>query len=192
MATARILGLSGNITKPSRTSSLVHHLLDSSARQVEASTSLVEIADLIPDFADLLGPSANSTAAWDVIQTIEAADALVVASPVYKASYTGGLKYLLDFLTPDALAGKPVMIAATGGSANHALVTEHLLRPLFGFFNAQVTPTTVYALESDFDGYRLASAAIEARAARATAEFARAIAIRQGVPLRQASPALSS
>ena len=68
---------------------------------------------------------------------------------------TGALKHLFDLVDHRTFAGKPVALAATGGSLMHGLVTEHQLRPLFGFLNAPTLPTTVYAVESDFDDYRV-------------------------------------
>ena len=65
-----------------------------------------------------------------LIRALEAADLIVVGTPVYRASYTGALKHVFDLLHKDSLAGKPAVLAATGGSALHGLVTEHQLRPL--------------------------------------------------------------
>ncbi len=105
------------------------------------------------------------------VETILHADALVVASPVYKGSYSGLFKHLFDLIDPSALAGKPVLLAATGGGDRHALVIEHHLRPLFGFFEAQTLPSGVYASESDFTDGRPASAALLARLDRAVGQF---------------------
>ncbi|WP_342665157.1 NAD(P)H-dependent oxidoreductase [Kaistia granuli] len=89
--------------------------------------------------------------ARQAFEAILDADALVVASPVYKGSYLGLFKHLFDLIDPKQLAGKPVILGATGGSERHALVIEHQLRPLFGFFNTQIVPTGLYATEKDFD-----------------------------------------
>ncbi|MGH1555623.1 NAD(P)H-dependent oxidoreductase [Streptomyces sp. L7] len=59
------------------------------------------------------------------------ADGLIVVTPVFSASYGGLFKSFFDVLDKDALAGKPLLIAATGGSARHSLVLDHALRPLF-------------------------------------------------------------
>ena len=83
-------------------------------------------------------------------QRIEGADLLIVASPVYRASFTGLFKHLFDFVGQYALVDKPVLMAATGGSDRHALIIEHQFRPLFGFFQALTLPIGVYANDSDF------------------------------------------
>jgi FMN reductase len=91
------------------------------------------------------------------LQRIEAADLLVVATPVYRASFTGLFKHLFDFVGQYALLGTPVLLAATGGSERHGLVIEHQLRPLFAFFQAITLPVGVYAHDGDFTDYRISS-----------------------------------
>ncbi|MDL5351627.1 NAD(P)H-dependent oxidoreductase [Microbacterium sp. zg-YB36] len=81
---------------------------------------------------------------------------------VYRASFTGLFKHLFDFVEQYALVGTPVLVAATGGD-RHALMLEHQLRPLFGFFQALTLPVGVYASAADFDGYVLRSPAVHAR-----------------------------
>ena len=100
------------------------------------------------------------------------ADLLVAASPVYKGSYTGLFKHLLDLLEPGCLAGKPVLLAATGGGDRHALVIEHQLRPLFGFFEAATLGTGIYAAERDFTDGAPRSEALFERLERAIEQFA--------------------
>ena len=117
-------------------------------------------------FSDL---DAEARAAVDLM--IEA-DGLVLASPVYKGSYGGLFKHLLDLLDPLSLAGKPVLLGATGGGPRHALVIEHQLRPLLGFFEAQTLATGIYACDADFRDGRLASEALIERLDRAVGQFA--------------------
>lgn len=101
-----------------------------------------------------------------------AADALVVGSPVYKGSYTGLFKHLFDLVDPAALAGKPILLGATGGGDRHALVIEHQMRPLFGFFEAATIPTGVYAGAADLVDGRPASPALLDRLDRAVGQLA--------------------
>ncbi|WP_425277480.1 NAD(P)H-dependent oxidoreductase [Methylobacterium nodulans] len=112
------------------------------------------------------GPSTPSGPA------IEGADGLIVGSPVYKGSYSGLFKHVIDFLAPEALAGKPVAIAATGGGARHALMVEHQLRPLFGFFTAHVAPTAVYAGEAEIQDGVVTDPGVAARVVAAATELA--------------------
>ena len=71
-------------------------------------------------------------------------------TPIFTASYSGLFKSFFDVLDQDALAGKPVLIAATGGTARHSLALEHALRPMFTYLRAVVAPTAVYAASEDW------------------------------------------
>jgi FMN reductase len=86
------------------------------------------------------------------IRLVEKADLLVAATPVFRASYSGMFKHFFDLVDQYGLANKPVVLVATGGSDRHALVIEHALRPLFGFFQAATAPVGFYANAGDFEG----------------------------------------
>jgi FMN reductase len=171
MSGLSIVGVAGNITRPSRTSALVSALLAEIRSLSSAQTRLLELADVGPHLFDSFAPERQSSEARSAIQAIETADALVVGTPVFKGSFSGAFKHLFDLVRPNALAGKLVLLTATGGSAMHGLVTEHQLRPLFGYFNALTLPTTIFALESDFRDYRIDEPGLSARVCRAAAEI---------------------
>jgi FMN reductase len=86
------------------------------------------------------------------LRAAETADVLIAAVPVYRASYPGMFKHFFDLVGQYALANKPVILVATGGSDRHALVIDHELRPLFAFFQAMTIPVGFYANAGDFDG----------------------------------------
>ena len=112
---------------------------------------------------------------------------MIVGTPVYRASYTGALKHLFDLVHYEALAGTPVLLAATGGTRMHGLVTEHQLRPLMGFFGALTVPTTVYAVEEDFAGYVVSSPAVLERIERAADDAAALLEVARGRRARAAA-----
>ncbi len=168
----RILGLSGNVKRPSRTASLVGELASVAERRLGADTRVIELVEAAPAVFRALRADQLDHEGREIIDAVETADVLIVGSPVYRASYTGALKHLFDLVDYRALTGTPVVLAATGGTALHGLVTEHQLRPLFGFFNALTVPTSVYAVESDFTDYRLTNPAVLERVQRAIAELA--------------------
>ncbi len=165
-----VLGLSGSVTRPSRTTALISAILDTIEHQGGPRGRLIELIDEAPHLFGALSPTAVSGRAAAVIAAVERADLLVVGTPVYRASYTGALKHLFDLVDHRAFVGKPVLLAATGGSLLHGLVIEHALRPLFGFLNALTLPTTVYAVEQDFHGYHLADTKTLFRVERAVGE----------------------
>lgn len=132
----------------------------------------VGIDTLVPEFGAAQRRQGVTARVEQALQQIEHADLLVVVTPVYKGSYTGHFKHLFDLLDAGALVGTPVALAATGGGERHALMVEHQLRPLFGFFRAQTLPTAVYASEAEFDGLAIRSQALLARVDAVAAEAA--------------------
>ena len=165
----RIVGVSGSLREPSKTTALVRELIDGVAAREPAETRLIEVATLGPLFAGALRREDLQPEVEDALRAIETADLLIVASPVYRASFTGLFKHLFDFVGQYALVGTPVLLAATGGGERHALILEHQMRPLFGFFQAQTLPVGVYASDTDFDGYELTSEAVKRRIDQAVA-----------------------
>jgi FMN reductase len=159
----RIVGVSGSLREPSKTTALVRELIDGVAAREQVETRLIEVATLGPLFAGALRREDLQPEVEDALRAIETADLLIVASPVYRASFTGLFKHLFDFVGQYALIGTPVLLAATGGGERHALILEHQLRPLFGFFQALTLPVGVYASDTDFDGYVLTSDAVKSR-----------------------------
>ena len=168
-----IVGIAGNVTRPSRTRVLVEAVLAALGTRLQASPELIDLADTGSEILRALRPDQLSEPGRALIKTIEDADILVVGTPVYRGSYTGVIKHVFDLVRQDAFSGKPVILTATGGSALHALVTEHQLRPLLSFFGAHTVPTAIYAVEGDFKDYRIVNPALADRVARAAGEAAR-------------------
>jgi FMN reductase len=150
MTQLTIVGISGNLTRPSRTRTLVAEVLRQAEERKFGRTDLFDVVDAGPELGAATQRGNLPSAPDRVLTAIEQADALIVATPVYKAAYTGLLKHLFDLVEPKLLEGRPVILAATGGSDRHALVIEHHLRPLFAFFRAHAMPTGIYATNTDF------------------------------------------
>ncbi|WP_416356791.1 FMN reductase [Aureimonas phyllosphaerae] len=186
--TVRILGISGSVRRPSRTTTLVAQLTNRIAHALGGTGEVIELVDAAPHLLSALERDALGETGRDLIRRIETADALVVGTPVYRASYTGALKHLFDLVDHRALSGRPVVLAATGGSTLHGLVTEHQLRPLLSFFGAMTLPTTLYATEADFESFALTDPAIAARVERAAREAAQLIAARRRAPTAVPAP----
>jgi FMN reductase len=160
----RVVAVSGGLQRPSKAAMLADHLLDLIAEEIPCEQRLVELGQIAPHFAGVVWRSQLPSAVEQAIAAVEDADILVVATPVYRGSYTGLFKHFFDFVDQDALVDKPVLLAATGGSERHALVIEHQLRPLFSFFQARTLPLGVYATDKDFAEYRVENEALMQRA----------------------------
>lgn len=167
-----ILALSGNVKRPSRTASLVDVIADRLRQRIGGDLQSIELVDAAPVLFRSLRADQLEIEGKAIVAAVEGADIIIVGSPVYRASYTGALKHLFDLVDYRALAGKRILLAATGGTPLHGLMLEHQLRPLFGFFNAMTVPTAVYALEADFTDHQLTNPAVLERVDRAIEEIA--------------------
>ncbi|MBD0693692.1 NADPH-dependent FMN reductase [Streptomyces sp. CBMA123] len=135
---AHVLSLSGSPSATSRTTALLRHLGTRLTAHGHRVTPL-EVRSLPAEA--LLGADPRHPAIAAVAELFEAADGIVVGTPVYKAAYSGLLKSLLDLLPQYALAGKVVLPLATGGTTAHVLAIDYALRPVLTSMGAaQVTP----------------------------------------------------
>lgn len=186
----KLIAIVGSTSQTSRTKVLVEALVAAVHARTPVHVELLELATLAPDIGGAVSKDGLGPQGAAAIAAIESADLVIAASPVYKGSYAGLFKHLIDFVHPDALVGTPVLLAATGGSDRHALSVDHQLRPLFSFFRAQTVPSAVYASEADFDGYTVRSPALLARveeAAQQAADLLAAAAQRDAQSLRAAA-----
>jgi FMN reductase len=162
------VGFSGSLGVPSKTRALVDLALSKASARFGALTESYDMAELLPSLITESGSrGALDAAGRAIVEKIISADALVVGSPIYKGSYSGLFKHVFDLIDPKDLAGKPVLLTATGGGDKHALVIEHHLRPLFGFFEAATLATGIYAGAADFADGKPASPALLSRLDRA-------------------------
>lgn len=146
----RVVAISGSTRRPSKSRTLAEAIGSSVRAQLDADVQVFDVFDAGPGLGAAFNRRDLTPEAAAIVDAIEQADAVIAVSPVYKGSYTGLFKHLFDFVDQNALANKPVVVGATGGGHRHALIVEHQLRPLFGFFSALVVPTAVYASDHEF------------------------------------------
>ncbi|MGW0573937.1 CE1759 family FMN reductase [Streptomyces tauricus] len=167
----KLVVVSAGLSVPSSTRLLGDRLAAAVAGRAPAGApaevEVVELRDLAVEIAHNLTTGFPGPALRAALDAVAAADGLIVVTPVFSASYSGLFKSFFDVLDRDALAGKPVLVAATGGSARHSLVLEHAMRPLFAYLRAVVVPTGVYAASEDWGAEGLAE-----RIERAAGELA--------------------
>ncbi|MFE6028315.1 CE1759 family FMN reductase [Streptomyces niveus] len=148
----KLVVISAGLSLPSSSRLLADRLTDTTRRQLTADghdvdIHVVELRDLAADIAHVMVAGFPGPELSDVLE----ADGVIAVSPVFAASYSGLFKSFVDVLDDTTLAGKPVLLAATGGTARHSLALEHALRPLFAYLRATVVPTAVYAASEDWD-----------------------------------------
>lgn len=140
-----ILLLAGSPSIPSRSTRLMLHIGERLALLGHQSSKL-HVTDL-PAQA-LLHADFNNTDVKLARLRIAEAKAVVIATPVYKAAYSGVLKAFLDLLPQDGLAGKLVLPLATGGSQSHMLALDYALRPVLLSLGAKQVLPSIYATDA--------------------------------------------
>ncbi|MGD9958638.1 CE1759 family FMN reductase [Nocardioides sp.] len=175
MTTRTIAVVTAGLSEPSSTSLLGARLAEAAtaALRERGDDVLVELIELRPLAHQLADNLLTGFAAADLARaqaTIAGADAVIAVTPVFSASYSGLFKTFFDVLEADSLAGVPVLMAATAGTARHSLVLEHALRPLFAYLRATTVPTGVFAASEDWGD--VSSGALADRITRAAGELA--------------------
>lgn len=158
-----VILLGGSPSSHSSSSRLLHHIGDKLAVH-GWRTARIEVREL--PGAALLGMDVNDPELARALALVAGADALVVATPIYKAAYTGMLKLFLDLLPQDGLRGKAVLPLATGGSQSHMLALDYALRPVLASMSARTILPSIYATSDQIawdseHGTRLAPAIAE-------------------------------
>jgi FMN reductase len=184
MSTRRIAVVSAGLSQPSSTRLLADLLADATVRAlaghgVDAEVEVVELREYAHDLANNLLTGFAGGDLRAAVGTVAEADALIAVTPIFTASYSGLFKTFFDVLDNDSLAGKPVLAAATGGTARHSLALEHAVRPLFSYLRSVVVPTTVYAASEDWGSGGTGGRALTDRVERAAGELAALVAGRQ-------------
>lgn len=172
VAPARIAVVSAGVSDPSATRMLAERAAQASLDQIQAAggeavASVIDLAPIAADIARMLVTGHPVQKVQQAIDQVAAADALIVSTPVYKAGLSGLFKSFVDLLDNDLVISKPVILAATAGSARHAMVTDDQLRPLFAFLRAIPVPTSLFAAPEDW-----ADPALGKRIRRAATELA--------------------
>ncbi|WBB69613.1 FMN reductase [Micromonospora sp. WMMD812] len=177
--TRRLAVVSAGLSQPSSTRLLADQLAgatrDELAGRGEAvDLHQIELREHAHDVVNHLLTGFPSESLRAVLDTVTGADGLIAVTPIFNASYNGLFKSFFDLVEADALADRPVLIAATGGTARHSLALEHGLRPLFAYLHAVVVPTAVFAAPEDWSG-DTAESGLRGRIDRAAAELAEQI-----------------
>ncbi|MEU7426054.1 NADPH-dependent FMN reductase [Streptomyces sp. NPDC040750] len=143
---ATVLSVSGSPSASSRTGRLLRHLDE---RLIAQGHRVVPLDVRTVPAEALLGADFRHPAIVEATELFARADGVVVATPVYKASYSGVLKALLDLLPQYALTGKTVLPLATGGSTAHVLAIDYALRPVLNSMGAGHIVQGWFTLDKD-------------------------------------------
>ncbi len=118
--------------------------------EAPATVSAIELGPLAVDIARATVTGIVAAELQGAIGRLAAADAVIAATPVYKAGISGLFKSFVDLLDNDLLVAKPILLVATAGSPRHALVVDEQMRPLFAYMRALSLPTSLFATPEDW------------------------------------------
>jgi FMN reductase len=155
--TPRLLMLIGAATAPGRLAAAIAEAAEAARAGSDIAIDILNLAETPIEICDGRSVEAYGAATRQAVARVAAAAAVLIGAPVYRASFPGVLKNLLDIVPVEALQNKPVGIVAIGGSPHHYLAVDSHLRQVLAWFGALVAPTSVYLTGGDFRDGRLAS-----------------------------------
>lgn len=169
---SNVVIIAGSPSKRSRLTGLIDY---SAGKLGEAGTvvNIIHVADLPAE--DVVQAKFDSPAIQDALALVQAADAVIVSTPVYKAAYSGVLKLFLDLIPQEGLKGKLALPLVIGGSIAHLLAIDYALKPVLAALGGRHILGGVYAVDQGIerleDGTYALSAEIAARLDRALEEL---------------------
>jgi len=191
MAERRIAVISAGLSNPSSTRMLADRLAAATAAELDAkgiavTADTVELRDLAHDITNNLLLGFAPPALESAMTSVVSADGIIAVTPIFTTSYSGLFKSFIDLIDPDALAGTPVLLGATAGTARHSLAIDYAIRPLFTYLHAVPMTTGVFAASADWGSTPDDLAPLGARVDRGARELAEALAARE--PATDADP----
>lgn len=169
--------VSAGVSDPSSTRLLADRIARKTVQSLRelgrvSTTRVVELAPMAVEIARTIVTGVPGDRLQAAIRELAGADGLIVSTPVYTAGVSGLFKSFFDVLDSDLIVAKPVLPAATAGSARHALVVEDQVRPMLAYLRALTAPTSIFAAPEDWGatslGERIDRAATELAALMAS------------------------
>ncbi|GHC83025.1 oxidoreductase [Nocardiopsis terrae] len=175
--TRKLVTVTAGLSNPSSTRLLADRLTAAAEealadRGEKAEVRVVELRELAHDIMNAMTTRVPTGELPGVLEDVAGADGIIAVTPVFNASYSGLFKSFFDVVESGVLDGKPVLVAATGGSPRHSLVLEHALRPMFSYTRSVVVPTGVYAASEDWGVGEGGGRELSERIARAARQLA--------------------
>ena len=166
----RLAVVSAGIGDPSSTRLLADRTAERAAALAGArghgvTVSVIQLREIAADISTALVSQLITPKLQQAITVLTEADGIIAAAPVYKAGPSGLFTSFFQVLDNDLLIARPVVLAATAGTARHALVVDDQMRPLFAYLRALTVPTSLFAAPEDWNdpalGERINRAATE-------------------------------
>jgi len=153
--TFRLAVVTAGTSDPSATRMLADRLAERAAARAErrgaaVTVSVVDLREISADITSALVSQLVTPKLQQAISALREADGIIACTPVYKAGPSGLFTSFFDVLDNDLLIATPVVLAATAGTARHALVADDQMRPLFAYLRTMTVPTSVFAAPEDW------------------------------------------
>jgi FMN reductase len=151
----RLAVVSAGTGDPSSTRLLADRIAERTAalaarRAGAVTVSVIELREISTDISTALVSQLITPKLRHAITVLGEADGIIASTPVYKAGPSGLFTSFFDVLDNDLLIAKPVVLAATAGTARHALVADDQMRPLFAYLRTMTAPTSLFAAPEDW------------------------------------------
>jgi FMN reductase len=121
------------------------------------TVGVIELREIAADISTALTTQLITPKLQQAITVLGEADGVIAAAPVYKAGPSGLFTSFFHVLDNDLLIATPVVLAATAGTARHALVADDQMRPLFAYLRTMTAPTSLFAAPEDWSNPALAT-----------------------------------
>jgi FMN reductase len=151
----RLAIISAGTSDPSATRLLADRIADRSCELAAChgrtvTSSVIELREISADIASALVSRLITPKLQAAITALGEADGIIASTPVYKASPSGLFTSFVDILDDDLIIARPVVLAATAGTARHALVVDDQMRSMFAYLRALTIPTALFAAPEDW------------------------------------------
>lgn len=146
----KIVGLSGSKVGSKTRTAMDYTLKSAKEKYPDAEITLIDLAEFAVQFSDGRNYWEYEGDTKYVTESIMAADAIIIGTPVFQASIPGTLKNIFDLLPVNAFRDKVVSMLVTAGTPKHYLVAEQQLKPILAYMKAQIVQTYVFIEEKDF------------------------------------------
>jgi FMN reductase len=167
----RLAIVSAGTSDPSSTRLLADRIADrfselAACHGRTVTSSVIELREVAADVASALVSRLITPRLQAAITALSEADGIIASTPVYKAGASGLFTSFFDILDDDLIIARPVVLAATAGTARHALVVDDQMRSMFAYLRALIIPTSLFAAPEDWG-----DPALNKRIDRAAVEF---------------------
>jgi FMN reductase len=158
----RVIVVSAGTSDPSSTRLLADRAAErvvalAARRGTQVTVSVIDLREIATDITTALTSQLVTPRLRQAITALGEADGIIAAAPVYKAGPSGLFTSFFGVLDNDLLIAKPVVLAATAGTARHALVADEAMRPMFAYLRTLTAPTSLFAAPEDWGDPGLAT-----------------------------------